>query len=140
MNREILFRGKRIGNGVWIYGNRINIRFLDKIETVIQSQDVIHEFWPISSVYQDSIGQYTGFKDKNGTMIFEGDILNVSTLKHSRGFTKENIKCVVVFESGMFYPKPIDESYKWGLLFDKCEVIGNIFDNPELLNEPDIKP
>lgn len=66
-------------------------------------------------------------------MIFEGDILNVYTLKHSRGFAKEAIRCEMVFKNGSFYPEPIDKSYRWGLTTEDCEVIGNVHDNPELI-------
>lgn len=136
MNREILFRGKRIDNGEWVYGDLIRI---NKDKTTIIP--FIMDFGSSCDDYKvllDTIGQYTGLKDKNGRKIFEGDILEYI------GKREDNMNKVyrrkVVFHEGMFallskelqaysalnYHGMKDGRFAW-------RVIGNIHDNPELI-------
>lgn len=126
--REILFRGKRCDNGEFIYGNIMVPRFGG--ETCIVEQDApFHSF--VYEVDPTTIGQSTGLTDKNGKKIFEGDIIK----------TRHGVRCVV-FVDGCFgarrYVQGIAtlfanlKSYNRELNGD-WEVIGNIHDNPELL-------
>ena len=136
--REILFRGKSVNDGRWIYGDLSNYGDYRAITTtrgfsIIDSCEVIPE----------TVGQYTGLTDKNGKRVFEADILSIKCAdEKSRpypvyfgtynvdGFGND-------FHIG-FYTKHFGEDISLGFLADSngptdFEVIGNIFDNPELL-------
>jgi uncharacterized protein YaiE (UPF0345 family) len=125
--REILFRGKgdkKYNDGMWYFG--VPIRCYDgdwQICTDNSKRTVIPE----------TVGQYTGLKDKNGTKIFEGDIIYAASKLDAADM-------VVVYNSAEFRLVLCEDykTYKPGLGF-KCyerfnmQVIGNIYDNPELL-------
>ncbi len=141
--REILFRGKRVDNGEWVYG----VFIPDCLES-LHGQDCHWGFiktYRLEGKYEnvknetvevdrETVGQYTGKTDKNGKKIFEGDIVEF-TDKYTGGKGRAEI----VFEafkwkySGCYYGgNPI----VWLCIDDlsiKFEVIGNIYDNPELL-------
>ena len=136
--REIEFRGKYDLNSEFTYGNLIhgvgsksnkmyilpNVINLAKVKNCHPLDGV--------SVIPETIGQYTGLKDKNGTKIFEGDILEwVSCNPFSKG---EIRKVQVYYIEAHFWCKGTIGVYLGELLVhEKCEVIGNIHDNPELL-------
>ena len=141
---EILFRGKRTDNGKWIEGfysaeeYNLNIK---KIEHIPRIQ-VIGECVSLG-VIPETVGQYTGLTDRNGKKIFEGDIVKLTDDCNNFEW-----KAVVVFGNP-------GGAYCWGWNFlpidgykgttdilmwvemeatgAYCEVIGNIYDNPELM-------
>ncbi len=120
--REILFRGKRY-NGEWIYDSETYIRDGDGIWLSDDDLNVVQ-------VQEDTVGQYTGLKDKNGEKIFEGDIVKYST----------TCEIFTVAWHGSFAEFVISKPNKatrgskdMYLVNRYCEVIGNIYDNPELL-------
>lgn len=129
--REILFRGKRKDNGEWIYGSLLSFHGHEIFDI-----SAFNNYFPVS---YETIGQWTGLVDKNGNQVFEGDIVK----------TKYGRLCSVVWFSSQSYtgwdlaaittgtncvhtrcPDSFD-IYK----SDNLEVVGNIHDNPELLEE-----
>ena len=90
-----------------------------------------------------NIMQYTGLKDKNGKEIYEGDIIEFSYDMFVGNFDTFVAKGKVVFEEGAFYVEVFenerttkDEAYLlYSINLDTIEVIGNIYDNPELLEK-----
>ena len=71
MSRKVLFRGKRIDNGEWVYGFPISYHANLNVEGIETWDGERHP------VYESTVGQYTGIKDRNGTMIFEGDFVAI---------------------------------------------------------------
>lgn len=151
MNREIKFRGKTNANNDWIYGDFIH---QDKFNRPMIKQDNY-----TACVNENTLGQYTGLHDKNEKEIYEGDIILTQPLKDKpfsqkakskrlRGIVKYQVLCgknfisepdKVKYWGAEWDIEIIDKkdyekyhNYGWGLFFE-CEVIGNIYDNPELL-------
>ena len=135
--RDIKFRGftineEKYGNGKdgWIYGNLL---LLDNKKAQIQdiNDDNFFKFIDIKS-----LGQYTGLHDKNGNEIYEGDIVNI---KYK--FDNTEYICEIIYIDGAFRTKKFifgsyyDCLYYWYANDCEIEVIGNIYDNPELLEE-----
>lgn len=111
--REIKFKGKRIDNGGWMGG--YFHRGMMSGYTYIDGTEVI----------SDTVGQYTGLKDKNGKEIYEGDILECE-------FSSERFVVEFDAKTAQFTTK---SSWLWSIV-NRCEVISNIHDNPELKREP----
>ena len=133
--REILFRAKRIDNGEWVEGYYVKTTLGKDIEP----SDVIFVPWNINrseqwgwiKVLTETLCQYIGLKDKNGKRIWENDIVRIEeSIDEGIG----NIE----FYGGMWYVdgKPSNSLYDIAEYDDAdVEVIGNIFDNPELMKE-----
>ena len=127
--REVLFRGKRTDNGLWVYGSlfkRIYTQHIFPLPITTTKIEVIPE----------TVGQFTGMTDKNGKQIFEGDIIRAKIEDgNHEGFTWPN-KCVD-FQKGSFCLTD-GKGYVFCVLGAfapsvSLEVIGNKHDNPELL-------
>ena len=122
--REILFRGKRVDNGEWVYGDLIHRRIWRNDIVIIRVEDNGFDCYVEYEVIPETVGQYTGLSDKNGQRIFEGDIVN---LLYSDFYGQD--RC------GKFV---YDDMTNTDIIFrietsHAIEFIGNIHDNPELL-------
>jgi hypothetical protein len=130
--REIRFRGKRKDNGEWVYGYLIGNDVIVGNIVEFNVEYFNTEFW--YKVDPETVGQYTGLHDRNGREIYKGDIISTDL---DRPYN------IVVFRNGAFmfqchdngkdyydYMFSVDEeSDRW----EYGEVIGNIYDTPELL-------
>lgn len=121
MNREILFRGKRFDNSEWAYGVPVSDENIVRIAE-IKSIDEITEFL----VDPETVGQFTGMRDKYGRKIFEGDVLKLGNHKY---VVKWNDDCAM-FVLPCITDEALESDFtlRYGYEF---EVIGNVFDNPE---------
>lgn len=124
--REILFRGKLKSCGEWAYGN---LRVALQGTAIITPDETV--LGKYGQVDPETVGQYTGLRDKDGQKIFEGDIVcwpkedgygRVHWTNGEARFAIEFEGCIVDFDN------------LWGY---ELEIIGNIHDNPELLLEGD---
>ncbi|EIZ6626588.1 hypothetical protein ABZ223_002894 [Listeria monocytogenes] len=138
--REIEFRAKRIDNGEWVYGNLMQFEdsatfiFADErkgASTLTYAHFIINNMHAID---EKTVGQYTGLKDKNGKKIFEGDIVRNINGEYS-------YIGIVNKDRYTFYIKGVapKDNYDFADVSDTVTgkssliVIGNIHENPELL-------
>ena len=129
--REILFRGKVKNTNEWQYGD---LRHWTKKSVGIHHQ----ELHTTLRVIPETVGQYTGLTDKNGTKIFEGDIVKIE-LYHPKGFANYEIGYIKYDDTKsrfIFCTNEGEYSYDNSDVFT---VIGNIHDNPELIESEDNK-
>ena len=122
--REILFRGKRADNGEWEIGSLVVVRGGCSDEQVYIADKMTGYNTP---VLKETVGQYTGVRDESSTMIFEGDIVNILTENEEIG--------VVEYDDGGFEVKAdgFTVDFHSNINGTDLEVIGNIYDNPELV-------
>ena len=158
--KEILFRGKSKETKKWVYGyffkgswyldddmNNNIVGIIPEDNTVFPASEVHYE-----EVYWDTVEQWSGLRDIIGRMIFEGDIVEFE----SHGYMPSTDRGVVVFNEGCFgieYVWSLDkklginnkhfhrigQTSEWrdmgasGIITYTYEIIGNIHDNPELM-------
>lgn len=125
--REILFRGKQSDNGKWVEGC-LDHNPLTKLTFIRKPK---HIYTDVVMVLPETIGQYTGLKDKNGKKIFEGDVMPLWD-------SGERYLYKVIYNSDCFMLAMLDSeqgSYPLSTKHKMSEVIGNIHDAPEL-NKP----
>ena len=137
--REILFRGKRKDNGEWVYGRLLYFKAsvgTEVLALIVESceWDNSNEWFNLGKrarVIPESVGQYTGLTDKNGNMIFEGDIVNDEQSGYNY-FIKwfPEYACFSLADKNGNMEFGCDE---FEIFLNDLIVIGNIYDNPELL-------
>ena len=145
MNRTIKFRGKRIDDGKWVYGDLLQTNeggvCIGVHGQYIDDGMHFNDFYDETPyIDEDTLGQFTRLLDKNSKEIYEGDIITL----------KGNYPRVVLWDKMSWALMPTEYYHDevfwvmnlqhpgldwWEEFADEFEIIGNIHDNPELLNE-----
>lgn len=128
-----LYHGKRVDNGEWVEGDLIHRQIWGRALAIIRISDDGFEHYEEYEVIPESVGQFTGLYDKNEKKIFEGNIVRVTEGIYGYKSTYHSY-----VEEVKFYSKDVAVF----LPFDnsdmvEVEVIGNIYDNPELFHNGD---
>ena len=132
--REILFKAKRKDNGEWVegyYQKRYDL--LGNEEHLIFHADS-YTVWEYAEIDPETLCQFTGLCDKNGNKIWENDIL----MAHLDESYPEDVTYITVkwnFAGFVAYEAGTDGEYLDEFDLEHYEVVGNIFDNKELLQE-----
>lgn len=142
MKREIKFRAKRIDNGEWDYGyyvvHHIALTDVDKDtnQIVRVGTNVVHTLFNdqrkdnngyYKDINPDTLGQFTGLLDKNGKEIYEGDIIRVNPTDSGIRYVKWDDR------HAQFVSQMLHNEQYYLISHNDSQVIGNMFDNPELL-------
>ena len=137
MNDRYLYRAKRTDNGKWVEGHLVFDDIDNQYRIAVQREYSTGTFYGAQAprVKRDTICQCTGLKDKNGKLIWENDIVRDDNGNLYKAFWQDRyyqFSWICVKSDKL----PIGAKWDfWSIRNYEIEVIGNIFDNPELINE-----
>lgn len=142
MRRDIRFRGKRLDNGEWVYGDLFQSKYITSILVNRDDRDLDPGWFYPNDVFEchkvdpETVGQYTGLKDRNGKEIYEMDIFPPGERTHGE-------ITIVCYDTKQARYKSVPLSlYKANAgnggwtgydINPYSEVIGSVYDNPDLL-------
>lgn len=136
--REIIFRGKRKDNGEWVEGNFVK-GCVEDFAYIVEfgNKELCRNY---VEVIPESVSEFTGLTDKNGTKVFEGDIVKTKVTENKYTHTRkyEGIYTVKYHDKNCYFYLAKQGNNllfdgNWDYFLSNIEVIGNIHDNPELL-------
>lgn len=140
--REILFRGKRVSNGEWVYGNYAFTDTNDEQHFIFQNEAFANKVTP------ETVGQYTGLTDKKGKKIFEGDYwldTDGDYIVYVVEFRDGQFCFVSYGQRGALMPYGFDEDAgcfgeldcepMTDFIIENVETDGNVYDNPDVLKD-----
>jgi uncharacterized phage protein (TIGR01671 family) len=151
--REIIFRGKRIDTGEWVYGGFHKHQKYTPSPIIPKGEEpkepecaclVIESGFsdwnmpkPILGHEVDpaTVGQYTGICDRNKVKVFDGDILQDSEGTYVIHWLEGDARFIAIAADSYIFGDRDEAGEAWDLVWGYCEVIGNIHENPELLEQ-----
>ena len=136
MNRKILFRGKDTDTNEWVYGYFVKAEWYESERQYALMVPLDVTLYPrgeisaLAFVKPETVGQWTGMTDENGVKIFEGDIIDCPRWVVTYAGDKPDD---YQMECGWYIQRDGFESWDNLVRGEKYKVLGNIWDNPELL-------